>query len=73
MAALGDGLSINFYLFALGARYVTCPWLKLGLCQTLELVIITEFISELHTNVPAGQFRERNCPCSRIINQPDAQ
>lgn len=30
MAALGDDLSINFYLFSLDERYITCPWLKLG-------------------------------------------
>lgn len=37
------------------------------------LVIIAEFVLELHTNVPAGQFRERNCPSSRIMNEPNAQ
>lgn len=46
---------------------------KAGLYQTPRLMFIAEFILELHTNVPAGWFRERNCPCSRIMHEPDAQ
>lgn len=44
-----------------------------GVGQTPGLVITAEFILELHTKVPAGRFRERNCPCSGIMNEPDAQ
>lgn len=72
MATLGVDLSINFYLCALDKRYVVCLWLNLG-CARHGLVIIAEFILELHTNVPEGPFTKRNCTCSRIMNEPDAQ
>lgn len=72
MTTPGGDLSVNFYLFALDERYLTCLWLKLGFARH-GLVITAEFILEFHTNVPAGRFRERNCPCSRIMNEPDAQ
>lgn len=72
MATLGVDLSINFYLCALDKRYVVCLWLNLG-CARHGLVIIAEFILELHTNVPEGPFTKRNCTCSRIMNEPDVQ